>query len=419
MNLRVGLPAGAAKNFMRLLSGTALGQVLVIAATPIISRLYRPDALGQFAVVLSFVALASTSSSLRFDIAIVNERSEDVARTLFTLSLLLCAPMGLAWGLGFLVVNRFGVAGFGGISPWSAVAVAMMLVVTGWFSVLRYWHIRSGNFGVVGKAQVANGAGRAILPVLAGLVRSDWVGLLIGEFVGRWLGIWRLWRSATVPLSMQNISVPALRLMVRRHWKYPTVLLPSSLIDAFAQNLAIPALAALFGLGVAGQYALVNRVAMAPASLIGASAADVFQWELRDVPPSERRQNLWRYSLRLLLIGVAIYTPAALLAPWLTATLLGEEWKNAGMMLTLLAPAYIAMFVVSPLSRALLLSGHMELKLLGDAACLVIPFAALFALADRSLWIALAAYGAGVVCAYVIYFCVIVYAVSIDRAEGS
>jgi hypothetical protein len=89
------------------------------------------------------------------------------------------------------------------------------------------------------------------------------------------------------------------------------------------------------------------------------------------------------------------------------------------MMITLLAPAYIAMFVVSPLSRSLLLTGRVELKLLADAACLVIPFAALFAFSGSGLWIALVAYGAGAVCAYLIYFAVIIYAVSADRAEGS
>jgi O-antigen/teichoic acid export membrane protein len=419
MGVKLGLPDSAAHNFMRLLSGTALGQVLMIAATPVISRLYGPEALGQFAVVLSFVAMVSISVSLRFELAVVSELDDSVAKTLLTLSLLLSVPMSLLWGGVFLAVNRLGVAGFDGISAWSAVAVVAMLVVTGWFSALRYWHVRAGEFGVVGRSQVANGAGRALLPVLAGFVRADWIGLLAGELAGRWLGIFRLWRALAVRLSWRDVSRPALRTMMSRNWKYPLILLPSSVLDAFAQNLAVPALASVFGLGVAGQYALVNRLALAPASLIGTSAADVFHWEMRAATGADRRRSLWRYAGRLLLIAIAIYLPIALLAPWLTVPVFGEAWADAGMMLTLLAPAYVAMFVVSPLSRALLLANRIELKLVADVACLVIPFAALFALADRGLWIALAGYGVGTCCAYIIYFGVIVYVVSAGRADGS
>jgi hypothetical protein len=68
------------------------------------------------------------------------------------------------------------------------------------------------------------------------------------------------------------------------------------------------------------------------------------------------------------------------------------------------------MLVVGPLSRMLLVTNRVELKLLADAACLALPLAAFFAAGRLGLGAALAALIGGTLVAYAIYLAVIIVA---------
>jgi len=79
------------KNILKLASGTALGQGLVIASTPIITRLYSPDEMGVLGIFMAFAGFVSVGIGLRYEIAIVsasNQREADhllAAALFFTL----------------------------------------------------------------------------------------------------------------------------------------------------------------------------------------------------------------------------------------------------------------------------------------------------------------------------------------------
>ena len=248
------------KDFAQLLSGTALGQALIVLSTPVLSRLYSPADFGQFAVVLAFVGFVSVSLSLRFELAIVGERDDAQAGRLMWMSLALVPVIAAAWTIVFIVLNQLNLFDLGRLPIWCALIVLSILLLTGAFSALRYWHVRAGQFENLGRALAFNGLGRASMPIAAGLIRSDWIGLILGQLIGRALGIARLWKVASPAVAQARSATTSSAPLWRKYWKYPGVLLPSSLIDALAQNLGIPLVAALFGMVPAGQFALVHRL---------------------------------------------------------------------------------------------------------------------------------------------------------------
>jgi O-antigen/teichoic acid export membrane protein len=285
---------------------------------------------------------------------------------------------------------------------------------------LRYWHVGRRGFRDVSVAAVAQGVGRAGASVAFGAAGAGWPGLLLGDLVGRLLGIRRLWRHARPALreNWRGAAPAALADRLRRAWRYPLVVLPSSLLDALAAALPLPVIATLFGPASAGQFALVWRAASVPAALIGASVADVFHAHaaaarLQGGPAV--RALLLRTVSRLALLATVIYVPVCIAAPLVFEWLFGHEWRTSGWLMLLLLPMWWTSAIVSPVSRLLVVMDRPAWKFAFDATFLVGPILAMYALEDRGLSAAVFGYGLAATLAYVIYAALLYAASSGDR----
>ena len=76
-------------------------------------------------------------------------------------------------------------------------------------------------------------------------------------------------------------------------------------------------------------------------------------------------------------------------------------------MLAMSTPALMAMLVVGPLSRILLVTQRIELKLIADVSCVALPAVALLAAAPWGLPYALVAFVLATLVAYGIYYAMV------------
>ena len=138
----------------RLLTGTALGQAAVLATTPLVTRLYTPAELGGFMVLFSFVGVVGFALSWRLELALVAERDETRARNLLALCLTLVPLMALAAGLGAYSLAQLHWLSTPVLPARSAVLIALLLTVTGTFTVLRYWQVRRAGFATIARGLI-------------------------------------------------------------------------------------------------------------------------------------------------------------------------------------------------------------------------------------------------------------------------
>src|SRR3954449_10909336 len=80
------LQAQFLKNVLVLASGTAMAQLLTIAAYPILMRLFSPGQFGLFAMFGSIVMTVMAMTSGRYELAIVASRTEEDAANVMILS---------------------------------------------------------------------------------------------------------------------------------------------------------------------------------------------------------------------------------------------------------------------------------------------------------------------------------------------
>jgi O-antigen/teichoic acid export membrane protein len=362
--------AGPLRNAVLLGGGTLTGQLAILAATPILSRLYSPGAFGQFGVIYSFLAFATVATVFRLDMAIMSAANDEEAEKLYLICVRACC-FGSALAVGIyalLIVCRVGP--FQTLPIWSTLMVYVELVFLGIGASSRFFLVRRGAFRIVGINSALQGAARAAFGVVLGLKAPTWVGLLAAEVIARLMGA--VWLLRECPRVVRPVA--QWRPLVWKHRKYPIVVLPSSMIDALGPATLQPLIVYLFGTTNGGLYLLSWQIAAVPAALTSAAFSDVVHsYFARATEQAEVTALFSKFVAMLSAISVCIYLPLAILAANWAGWILGSQWHDSHAVIPALCITAAASTVASPLSRIILVKNRQELKFLTDVMNLLVP----------------------------------------------
>ena len=413
------------QSVLTLAGGTAIGQALMVAVAPFLTRLYTPDDFGKYGLFITFAAVAGVATSLRYESAIVSARNPDEATDLALLSLGLASLMSLVATLCLYFMITLNVLGYGSLPFWSVALAFPSLVLSGFFLALRYRFIGDHDFAIVTRTGIMQNIFRAGGQLLLGLLQLGWAGLMIGEVLGRAGGLSQMVQKAGPPLGtrLRQGDLQAIGQTIRYYYKFPVYSLPSSMLDMVVIMLPLPLISQLYGPTAAGYFTLVQRVMALPLSLIGNSFADAFHGHVATITrdtPHETRAFFLRTARSLVLIGLLPALILAFLGPVLFGLIFGSEWTTAGALAAAIAPWSFAQLVVGPLSRIVFVLRGQELKLIYDVAALAATLAGLygahaygFSLLDAVTvlnWLQVVAYG--------IYF-IILLRIASSATKGS
>ena len=367
---------GFARSVAVLAGGTVTAQALNLLLAPVIVRLYTPSDVGRLALFLSYINVASVVLGLRYEFGIVSARSEREAAGLALLATIFTVPVGLLLAVAFHFLIKYSVLGFGALPGYAGALMMLALVLTGIFTTLRYWMIRENKFPLISQATILQQGLRVVSQAALGWFGASTAGLLAGEMAGRVTGIGRMFRDALPSFrkELAGIRLSELRELLVRNRKFPMFSVPSSIADATGINLIVPLIVLQYGSASGGQYALVSRVMSIPLVLIATSVADVFHSRMAErarQSPLSCSYLFWRTAGGLLLIGIFPAAIVVLFGQRLFAVVFGHTWATAGALAATMAPWCLMQFVVSPLSRLVLVLEGQEFKLAYDGFLLL------------------------------------------------
>lgn len=363
-------PRGFARSVATLAGGSAVSQAIPIVLTPVISRLYGPSDLGQLGLYVAFVSFLANSVALGFNLAIVSADTDDDARTLLRLGLLVTLPISVICSLVYLAICMRGILGYGEMEPWTAILMLLSLIFVGCFLTFRYWRLRVGHFGVISQVTVTQSVARIATQIVAGLAGATSFGLILGETIGRGAGTTRLAQGLGVKLDW-NLAArrDTTKRVLSKYRKFPLIAAPSALLNSLSLVLPVPLITSFYGLMAAGQFTLSSRVMLLPLSLVGAAIGDVFHArvaELARTRPATVPRFFWIVVASLFALGAF---PAIVVALWgepLFELVLGDRWSLAGRMASAIVPWVLIQLAVSPVSRIVQVFKAQELKLIYD-----------------------------------------------------
>jgi O-antigen/teichoic acid export membrane protein len=349
--VRSFLPKNAfARSAGVLVGGTMGAQLATVLAAPVLTRLYTPEDFGMLAVYSSLFALIGVISSLRYDLAIPLPEDDVEAANVAVLSLLL---VGISTTLTAVLVLMLGtsIAELLGV-PVLANYLWLLpvgVLLSGAYSVFNYWSVRTKRFSTIAQTKLTQAI--ATLAIQLATFKFGGIGLLFGQVAGQSVGTTSLARPALAMLAFKQVSWVGIRNALVRYRRFPVFATWSGLVNTAGHQLPPIMFSALFSAGVAGLYALAQRILMLPSSLIGTAIGSVFLSHAVEAHQKEGLGDLYeKLQDKLIRIGLPPAVILVFIGPSLFVLVFGESWRSAGQFAQWLAAGVFAGFVVSPLS---------------------------------------------------------------------
>ena len=335
-------------------AGTGLAQAALICFSPVLSRVYAPEAFATYALFAVFAHLLAIVGSGRYEIALMlPEDDEEAGHALALAGGLPLVTTAITY-LGMMACFLANLS----LEIW-VWAVPVGALVFAWQTVATRWQARKRRFSAIATAEIGAVLFSLALQLSAGLLaeHANGMHLIAGQVLGRIVAAGLMWRTIKLDwLSFKDaISPRGLLETAKRYIHFPLLSGTSSLIGKLNQELPKLMLAAFFGPHVLGCFTLCMRVLGTPTGLVGRAVGDVFLPRV-----SESRSNAKKTTKMLLSVTGACFLlilgPAAILFFWseqIFVVVFGEQWATAGTYARLLIPVLIAQFVVQPVALAL------------------------------------------------------------------
>lgn len=338
-----------ARSVVVLMGGTAFAQAVVVLASPVLTRLYSPEAFGSLSVFTSIVTIATIFSTLQLHLAIPlsqdREEALDVVLLAFGILVLFTGLFGAVtvWGGSWGEILRLPF--WGNRTFWTLISATILL--TGVHEIVSYWAIRSQAFGLVSRSRVYQNIG-SVAAQLA-MSRLSSFGLVLGFACSRLVGIYAM--GSRVLKDFRGYSLEFQRLLhrLKQYRQFPLFTTWLELIDALSLHSLPLILTPVFGPSVVGFYALAERVIAMPVVLVGRATAEVFA---SSAAAEYRKGMLENYLVAVHQYLMNIYgvpfAVAFLGLPFGFKVVFGEAWLLAGVIGQLLIPWLFARSLANP-----------------------------------------------------------------------
>jgi lipopolysaccharide exporter len=341
---------------LKLAGGTAIAQVIGIMVAPLITRLYGPEAFGQAALFASIVGVAACVVCMRYEVTIILPKEDEDAANLLALCLLLAILFSIIivpviWLVGEELLHLLKAPG---LLPYLWL-VSPSIFLSGIFTALNYWNLRTKRFGGLSIARVI--ASFASVGTLLGAGFAGYAGggsmigaSLIGSATSTMILGGQIWHNDR-KLLYKSIKTQRIAAGIVRYREFPLYQTWASLLNSFSGQLPIFILSAFFSTTVVGYYALCMMFLQMPMSLMGGSISQVFFQRLSIAKYDGSLTKIVEDTFEsLVTISICPFLALSLIGEDAFVVVFGPQWAMAGVYSQILALSIFFIFIASPLT---------------------------------------------------------------------
>jgi len=265
------------KNVLILSGGTVIAQILPIAVSPILSRIYYPSDFGVLALFLSITSIVSVIANGRYELAIMlPEKDEDainVAAVGFIFNILVSF-------IFFLVVLIFKnpllkLLKAESLSFWIYIAPLTVFFI-GLFTILNYTNNRFKLYKDISKAIIMKGIVVSSIQVILGFFKTGPTGLISGEIISRVVANTKLFFNIKNTGLLKEIKKEKIKEVAKRYSNFPKYSMWGALLNVSGYQITNILISAFFGSYYLGQYYMAFRILGIPSVFIGTAISQVF-----------------------------------------------------------------------------------------------------------------------------------------------
>jgi O-antigen/teichoic acid export membrane protein len=362
------------RNHVRLLSGiisaNALASAVSVLASPVLARLYGPEAFMVQGVITATSGLFAVAGAFRYEQGIIQAKSVGEVEMFRRLSYFSIAIIFI----GLVGINLFRDVP-AALQDRGFSAVELVL----WCAALYL----SASFGGVADAiNVYTGSGRQAvvagsvrvgvtlaMQLLLGFAGASVKGLLIGQVLGQLtyaLYVHRGLRTLGFPESGNDPNRPGCALTLRalawQERRFPLYLASQSCVSYLSHTFPVWALGQLGLSKEIGFFWFFYRMMLVPHQIIGKAIRNVFTRFLitgKEGDSRSQRRAFYRASGLLMAVAIVSSSMAIFLGKPLVGAMFGHKWQEGFHFLISLLPWWVGV-LVSPPSLAVIRAAQMD-----------------------------------------------------------
>lgn len=325
------------RNVAIMATGTAGAQIIGMALSPIITRLYGPEAYGIMGVFNSIINIVAPVAALTYPIAIVLPKSDFNAKGIIRLSLLIAGFISV---ISLVLISLFKdqivqIFNLKEVSSFLYL-IPIVIIFAGLMQVTEQWLIRTKQFSINARVTfwqsvIINGSKAGvglIYPFASVLV----VLTVMANGLRAAMMIFFAKKSTYIENNLIKERKKNTKELAKKYYDFPMYRAPEVFLNAISNGLPVLMLTSFFGAAAAGFYTIGRTVLSLPTQLIGKAVGDVFYPRIAEAAKREEDvTNLIKKSTFALAgIGILPFGLVILFGPALFSFVFGPEWVVAG-----------------------------------------------------------------------------------------
>lgn len=340
------------KNVAILASGTIISQIIVIAFSPLLSRLYSVEAFGLLSLFTSYMVISAVASTGRFELAIGLPEKDSDARKLFQLILFIGFFISIIYlGIIFILKEFFmDQLELQILNYWWIYLAPLYIFFIAVFSGSVYWLQRKKKYKKITFANALQVIITTICSVVLGFMKLS-EGMIFALILGIIIS------SLYIILSESDLKndlfvFKGIKQVGIEYISFPRYMLFSDLSLTASQQFIPILFSVLYSTTIVGFFSMANRMLRLPNIVITTAIGNVFRNDAID----EIRKNgncvdLYRSTFKkLVAMSLPIYLFLFLISPYLFVVVFGEKWYEAGMFARILSVLLLVEFIATPLN---------------------------------------------------------------------
>lgn len=324
------------KNFLIVMGGTAIAQVIAYALSPIISRLFTPEDFGIFGSFSAVATIIGALLTLDYSQASMLPKEKHDAINLYCLSVIFTITITLIVSAISIVKPRifYNLTKTRGFA--SLLLFLMTLLIAGINQASQAWAVRSKAFKRTSASQIIRSIGSSGSRIFLGILKTGSFGLIISNIFANVLASINLVETVIPDMkSMRSaIKLQKMKTLAKEYIDFPLYSASQNFINAISSGLPVLLITKFYGLSSAGAYAFAMSILHAPMGLVLTALRQVLFQKACESQHEGKGLSLLYLRTVILLFAIAFIPSIILLvwAPQIFTFIFGARWKLAGIL---------------------------------------------------------------------------------------
>jgi lipopolysaccharide exporter len=355
---RLKLKSKFSRNVLILMTGSTIAQAILIAISPILTRIYSPEDFGVLALFIAISAIFSTIANGKYDLAIMLPEKDEDAVNILALGFIINSIVSLTL---LVIILLYGehitlLLNDKEIGHWIYLTPISVFLLGIW-DMLSYFNNRKKQYKILSNVTIIRSILLASFQLIIGFFQSGPAGLIGGSLFSQALANLSLIRRlASDKVLFSHITAAKIITLAKRYSHFPKFTMWSGLLNIASLQIPVILLGLFFSATIVGLFSLSHRVISIPMSVMGSSVSQVFYQRSVEIKNNKKElENLTvKTYKKLIQVGVAPFSIILVFGDLIFAFVFGSEWRIAGEYAQILSLWILLVFITSPLATLML-----------------------------------------------------------------